>query len=518
ERAAQIIDLVQAFVDSIGAIAKGNVGAVAKSIETALSRGIPLLIGVLAAVLGLGGITKKVKKIIEKVRKPIIKGIKKLWYKIKKKAGKFLKKFKKKGGAKKIKEDNKKGKPEKLTAKDKAKHKKIANKIAKQLEKPAKKGEKITFEKFHKRKKKEADKLEDKYQPQLKKGINLDIKMTPVAADKKDGDVDMKIKIAPNDTVVNTSAAISGGVSGWLLTSNSLKEYKKSELEITENQAGKAFVGYKAKETKNNQKGVIVGQSGKKNSFIKELEENKDYGKLFSKLKDANVAKRRNIIGSGSDHNKFFPVDIKERPLSEGKKEITYTYAEGEQKFTIVLDANGYPISAKGDKLTLHDLGRGTTQNSDGKIINSGMDSAHLIANMFGGSGYKIAENIVATSAEYNQIVMRKEEDKILKFIKDNENTDHFTLQVDLEFVGENTTFEVAEIRKTLEKHTKDDDERRSLTDSELLQQIEKRLEQTDQQRVKKVEYLIELLDSNGNEIDFKEFNIKEADLLFGTK
>jgi len=97
ERAAQIIDLVQAFVESIGAIAKGNVGAVAKSIETALSRGIPLLIGVFASILGLGGITKKVQKIIQKVRKPIVKGIKKLWYKIKKKASKFLKKFKKKG-------------------------------------------------------------------------------------------------------------------------------------------------------------------------------------------------------------------------------------------------------------------------------------------------------------------------------------------------------------------------------------------------------------------------------------
>jgi len=108
ERAAQIIDLVQAFVESIGAIAKGNVGAVAKSIETALSRGIPLLIGVFASILGLGGITKKVQKIIKKVRKPIVKGIKKLWYKIKKKAGKFLKKFKKKD-----KKGKKKGKGEK---------------------------------------------------------------------------------------------------------------------------------------------------------------------------------------------------------------------------------------------------------------------------------------------------------------------------------------------------------------------------------------------------------------------
>ena len=53
ERAASILELVDAFVQSIGAIAKGDVGAVAKNIEEALKRGIPLLIGMLANFLGL---------------------------------------------------------------------------------------------------------------------------------------------------------------------------------------------------------------------------------------------------------------------------------------------------------------------------------------------------------------------------------------------------------------------------------------------------------------------------------
>ncbi|MFC7348999.1 hypothetical protein ACFQO9_19955 [Chryseobacterium zhengzhouense] len=38
QRAAQIMELVKAFTDSIKAIASGNVGAVAKSIENALGR------------------------------------------------------------------------------------------------------------------------------------------------------------------------------------------------------------------------------------------------------------------------------------------------------------------------------------------------------------------------------------------------------------------------------------------------------------------------------------------------
>ena len=76
--------------------------------------------------------------------------------------------------------------------------------------------------------------------------------------------------------------------------------------------------------------------------------------------------------------------------------------------------------------------------------------------------------------------------------------------------------FIIIKIRKALEKHTKDDDERRSLSDSELLQQIETRLEQTNQQRVKQVLYIVKL--NLGEKIKTKRFRIKEADLLFGTK
>ena len=97
ERAASILELVDAFVQSIGAIAKGDVGAVAQKIEEALKRGIPLLIGMLASFLGLGNIARKVSKMLNKLRKPIVKGIKKLWKKLKKLGKKIIRKFNKKG-------------------------------------------------------------------------------------------------------------------------------------------------------------------------------------------------------------------------------------------------------------------------------------------------------------------------------------------------------------------------------------------------------------------------------------
>lgn len=64
QRAAQIMELVKAFSDSIKAIASGNVGAVAKSIENELGRTFPVLIGFLASLLGIGGLTDKILDVI----------------------------------------------------------------------------------------------------------------------------------------------------------------------------------------------------------------------------------------------------------------------------------------------------------------------------------------------------------------------------------------------------------------------------------------------------------------------
>ncbi|WP_210150120.1 phage tail protein [Chryseobacterium scophthalmum] len=92
QRAAQIMELVKAFTDSIKAIASGNVGAVAKSIENALGRAIPVLIGFLASLLNLGGLADKILGVIRKIRQRIENAIVKFWNFIKGKAAKLLSK------------------------------------------------------------------------------------------------------------------------------------------------------------------------------------------------------------------------------------------------------------------------------------------------------------------------------------------------------------------------------------------------------------------------------------------
>ncbi|HEX6354209.1 hypothetical protein [Actinophytocola sp.] len=94
--ARQIFEFVNAVLDAVIAIARGGTGGVPALIERALVRAIPVLIGLLAALLGIGGIAGKVKQIFQKIARPVNRAIdavtkkmadlvKKLWNKLKSK-------------------------------------------------------------------------------------------------------------------------------------------------------------------------------------------------------------------------------------------------------------------------------------------------------------------------------------------------------------------------------------------------------------------------------------------------
>ncbi|MEA3049756.1 MAG: hypothetical protein QOG84_1592, partial [Sphingomonadales bacterium] len=71
ERAAQIAALINAIVDTLGSIVSGNIATMAKGIENALAKMIPVAIGFLASLLGLGGISEKIRAVIDKLRAPV---------------------------------------------------------------------------------------------------------------------------------------------------------------------------------------------------------------------------------------------------------------------------------------------------------------------------------------------------------------------------------------------------------------------------------------------------------------
>jgi hypothetical protein len=82
EKAMQLLDFVEAVVNSLYHIATGAIGTAANWIEQALGRMVPILIGFLGQLLGLGGITEKIKEFIKKIQAKVDKAIDKVIAKV----------------------------------------------------------------------------------------------------------------------------------------------------------------------------------------------------------------------------------------------------------------------------------------------------------------------------------------------------------------------------------------------------------------------------------------------------
>ncbi|MFF8816052.1 hypothetical protein ACF08Y_28255, partial [Streptomyces pactum] len=91
---AQIIEFVNAILDAVIAIAGGGAAGVPKMVESALAASIPVLLGVLASLLGIGSLAGKVRQVFQTAARPVNRAIdkivdfiakqgKKLWAKLK---------------------------------------------------------------------------------------------------------------------------------------------------------------------------------------------------------------------------------------------------------------------------------------------------------------------------------------------------------------------------------------------------------------------------------------------------
>ena len=71
DRLQQIRQVAESFFNSIAEIAAGNIGAAANRVEQTMGRLVPVVIGFLAGLLRLGGISGEIRNIIARLRAPI---------------------------------------------------------------------------------------------------------------------------------------------------------------------------------------------------------------------------------------------------------------------------------------------------------------------------------------------------------------------------------------------------------------------------------------------------------------
>jgi hypothetical protein len=179
ERGSQIMSFVNSVLDSVEAIASGSIGGAANAIENSLSKALPLAISFLANLLGLGGISQKIKNIIGKVQRPVNNAIDKV---INGTVAKFKGLFKKE---------------------DEKKHKEMGKEAADKLKQTGK-VRPLTLKAVMAEKQQEANQLESASQGKLANEDNVKMTVSFTNADPKTAtELKFNVKIAPNDSNTN---------------------------------------------------------------------------------------------------------------------------------------------------------------------------------------------------------------------------------------------------------------------------------------------------------------------------
>lgn len=75
EYAIPILEMVNQFTTTVAEIARGKLKSAADFLENTMSRGMPILIGFLANQVGLGGIGRKIREVIESIQTKVDEGI-----------------------------------------------------------------------------------------------------------------------------------------------------------------------------------------------------------------------------------------------------------------------------------------------------------------------------------------------------------------------------------------------------------------------------------------------------------
>jgi hypothetical protein len=130
-------------------------------------------------------------------------------------------------------------------------------------------------------------------------------------------------------------------------------------------------------------------------------------------------------------HTDFYPEKMDVKAVADGVV-ITYTTRAG-KNFETKVGRSGHVTESKGFDLDLTTLGRGITEDPANKEKNKGQNSAHIIANWFGGSGYRKSLNLVTTSDHFNKVVMGRAEDDIVAWVKDRQIV-KFNLKVSVDW------------------------------------------------------------------------------------
>ena len=246
----------------------------------------------------------------------------------------------------KKKKDNKDDK-DKKKKKDEKKHKKIGKAVEKDLKKPEKKKD-LTIDELYAIKTKKARALEKKHQKKLAKGIK--ITFGDLAKEKKDGDIDFKVWIGPNDYEIKFEVDGPEENEGVF----------KVILDRSFKAAGEAYSPNLGKEEfKKDQKAIkdVTLQDGTKCEGEKTAESNDLSAKEAAEI--AAIKKTGHRV-----HDAITSDRVKYKRASKAQYVDNNTFSIGSGRFFVETQANYYIVpAAKAMGQYYYALGKRTSDN-----------------------------------------------------------------------------------------------------------------------------------------------------------
>ena len=544
ERFTQIKDFVLSVYGSVAAIAAGSLGKAAKAVEGALAKSVPVVISMLAAVIGLGGIGKTIQRLIKKISAPINRVIDKVIDSAVKFAKKLIGRFK--GGKKSAKE--KRTKKTKSTAGNKASKKQIDKTLGEKMRFSAGKeghtlwitnvGGKIRvmvaseagtvahrldvweskLDSLEERKKvmakSQIDLARNFNRIVLLNALNEQTVTVMVLQDKVLTEAEIKAEKGAEKRTVQAEKALEMVLKvlfdlyGDIDTGKVFDVKLRARAEVLLKDLTRSEPYKQAEEAyrKAHKKGYVDNHIG-----IIRKKVNAQVG-LFLRQGDITIFDKpllqymkENLLSKAASEHKKYDPEVTKISIEKGKFVVRYDYdpaGDKKKEFQVFFDfaqvsdmKKGVVIQrTEGTNLKLKPQGtRGKTESS-GKLFNQtklyrdfltsqgvkleeqyredllkemvkkiGMekyrayvrskvtimnnpllkeradklkkanlfDSAHIVADWFGGSGYRKALNLTATSAEYNRITMGDAEKSIAQKVKEKNEEALFNLSVE---------------------------------------------------------------------------------------
>jgi hypothetical protein len=421
EKGSQILELVNAFIEGIKAVASGSVGRVATAIENALAKAIPVIIGFLASLLGITGLASKVQSIIKKIRKRIDKAVDKVimkaksWFrklggKIKGAAARFFQFWKNKKtfrGAD--------GKNHKIYFQGSG-NSAVLTVASTPMTLTTFISNAVTGE--------NAEKTAAKTQAlALSQQIDT-LKATPItgsdeaAKAAKSEEINNGVKEKMDQLAPLLRVLMSGGENSVEL----VKEYLNKKVTNDDKSVSPDFIN--AFETEKNKiDGAKVYTITRENGRISRAPNRANEGFLKIGIDDTS-----GILVSGSEkdyvpaHNKFKPENMRimyNNGTYTANYETEKRSGEGKQTFTV--DITYQQLEAEGaDQMENRTVTGSNMQKKPGGMqrgrtdsAGGGFDNAHLIGDQFGGSGYNQGLNIYPSSEIYNRQTMLNQENRL---------------------------------------------------------------------------------------------------------